>query len=495
MDSWIWIFLFIVVTFLVIKAYRIRHHFEKWGIPQYPDLPFLGFMASNLFRRLHMNIVIKDMYNWNREAKYIGCHMFTSPQLMLRDLELIKAVAVKNFDHFSDHKTFVDESMDPLFAGSLAMLNGDRWREVRNVLSPAFTASKMRLMFGLMSSCAENFVDKFLERYSNWDEVEIKEPINRYTNDVIASCAFGFDIDSLGNPDNEFYVRGKSLMDSFKNLKILKVLFIRACPRIAQILKLKIISKQDSDFFINVIRSGIEIRRKQGITRPDMLQLMMDTEPGLNLLEMTAQAFVFFIAGMETTAVQMCAIAHELAANPDVQRKLHDEIDTVMKVCDNKPTYEIVNNMVYLDAIFTESLRMHSAPFMNRMCTKEFELPPAVPGAKSYTVQPGEELLIPMPGIHYDLDYYEHSERFDPERHIGKRAAQGDATNLGFGLGPRMCIGNRFAVLETKVMFVQLLSKCRLEPCKKTCIPLKYDPSSFVVVPKGGFWLKVLPRN
>ncbi|OXU23745.1 hypothetical protein TSAR_005365 [Trichomalopsis sarcophagae] len=224
----------------------------------------------------------------------VSCHMFTPPQLMLSDLDLIKAVTVKNFDHFSDHKTFVDESMDPLFAGSLAMLNGDWWCEVRNVLSPAFTLSKMRPMFGLMSNCVENFVDKFLELYFNCDEVEIKEPINRYTNDVIANCDFGFDIDSLGNPDNEFYIRGRSLMSSFKNLK---------------------------------------------------------------------------------------------------------------------------------------------------------------------------------------------------------RAAQSDATNLGFGLGPRMCIGNRFAVLETKVMFAHLLSKCRLEPCKKTCIPLTYDPGSLAVVPKGGFLLKVLPRN
>ncbi|XP_001605061.4 cytochrome P450 9e2 [Nasonia vitripennis] len=495
MNSWIWIFLLSVVTFIVIKAYRIRHHFEKWGIPQYPDLPFLGFMASNFFPRLHLHNVVRDMYNWNREAKYIGCHMFTSPQLMLRDLDLIKAVTVKNFDHFSDHKTFVDESMDPLFAGSLAMLNGDKWCEVRNVLNPAFTLSKMRVMFGLMSNCAENFVDKFLVLYSNCDEVEIMEPINRYTNDVIASCAFGFDIDSLGNPDNEFYIRGRSLMSSLKYLKVFKILFIRACPRISQILKLKIISEQDNDFFVNVIRSGIETRREQGITRPDMLQLMMDVEPSLNLLEMTAQAFVFFLAGIESTAVQMCVIAHELAANPDVQKKLHDEIDTVLRECDNKPTYEAMNNMVYLDAIFTESLRMHSASFMNRMCTKEFELPPAVPDAKLYIVQPGEERLISMPGIHYDPDYYENSERFDPDRHTGKRAAQGDATNLGFRLGPRMCIGNRFAVLETKVMFAHLLSKCRLQPCKKTCIPLKYDPGSLAVVPKGGFWLKVLPRN
>lgn len=69
------------------------------------------------------------------------------PVLLLNDPELIKQLTVKEFDHFTDHNLFVDESMDTLLGNSLFFVTGQKWRDMRATLSPAFTGSKMRHMF------------------------------------------------------------------------------------------------------------------------------------------------------------------------------------------------------------------------------------------------------------------------------------------------------------------------------------------------------------
>lgn len=275
-------------------------------------------------------------------------------------------------------------------------------------------------------------------------------------------------------------------------------------PWITRKLGLRIVSKKVTDFFVNVISSTIKIRKEQGIVRPDMLQLMIEarskmdeeTAARFDLLEMTAQAFLFFLAGFDGTSNQICIICHELATNRDMQSRLQAEIDELVRESsDGSPSYEALNNTPYLDAVFSESLRRHPIAFLNRICSKEFELPSAVPGSKPHVMKPGDGLMIPVAGIHLDKNLYEDPKKFDPERFIDKKVAISDVTNMGFGLGPRMCIGNRFAILGSKALLVHLLSKCNLVLCDKSCNPLEYCKNTFAPTPKGGFWLRIEPRT
>lgn len=71
----------------------------------------------------------------------------SKPIHMINDPKLIKKLAVKEFDHFTDHRHFFDESMDTLFGNSLFFMRGQKWRDMRSTLSPAFTGSKMKHMF------------------------------------------------------------------------------------------------------------------------------------------------------------------------------------------------------------------------------------------------------------------------------------------------------------------------------------------------------------
>lgn len=123
---------------------------------------------------------------------------------------------------------------DTLLSKNLLSMFGKKWHERRAVLSPAFTGSKMKGMFELMNACGEQYV-QFLAKPSKSKnrsviEVDLKETIRRYANDVIATSAFGIKINSFEDKDNEFYKLGQS----FDQLSMWRILVVLLFPKIAK---------------------------------------------------------------------------------------------------------------------------------------------------------------------------------------------------------------------------------------------------------------------
>ncbi|XP_011146998.1 cytochrome P450 9e2-like [Harpegnathos saltator] len=503
MEFWSLFSLILTVGYLVYRyCFQGLDHFKKHGIRHTPPWPLVGNMGPMFLRQLSIAEIVKKVYDLSPNAKYVGFFDAMNPIVVIRDLELIKSIGVKNFDTFPDHRSFIDEVNDPLFGKNLFSLRGDRWRDVRNLLSPAFTTSKMKTMFKLMSDCAVDFADFMAKTPASKSVIEMKECFTRYTNDVIATCAFGISVDSMRNPKNDFYIYGKEAT-TFDFTRTVKFYIARSMPLVSKILGIKIVTEHVAKFFKDIVRNTIYTRDTQNIVRPDMLQLMMESRgkkgPGkeLTIEDMTSQAFIFFFGGFDTTSTLMCFTAHEIAVNPDIQMKLRDEVDAVMKATNGTLTYEAVNGMQYLDAVVNETLRMYPiAVFLDRICTKDYELPPALPGDKPFVLKKDSTVWFPVYGIHHDPQYFEDPGRFHPERFLDedKKGINPNAY-LPFGIGPRMCIGNRFALLETKIMLVHLLARCELKRCEKTVYPMRFSRKSFNILADGGFWVKLLPRS
>lgn len=111
---------------------------------------------------------------------------------MVRELKAIKQIAVKDLDHFKDHRPLTDEKTDKLWGNTSIFMTGEKWRHMRATLSPAFTGSKMRQMFELVADFFKHFFTKAKTRQKI--KIEMKGFFSRYTNDVIASCAFGLTV-------------------------------------------------------------------------------------------------------------------------------------------------------------------------------------------------------------------------------------------------------------------------------------------------------------
>ncbi|XP_012230654.1 cytochrome P450 9e2-like [Linepithema humile] len=475
-------------------------HYKRLKIPHTRPIPLLGNMASLIFQRESAPHSLRNMYNQFCDAKYYCFYEFTTPTYIIRDPDLINMIAIKNFDSFCDRRNVVNEDIEPMAGRNLLGMRGDHWREMRKLLSPSFTSSKMKMMFELMCHCAKNFIDFLtIESGKTGKTYDMLDILSRYANDVVATCAFGINVDSFKYPNNDFFLLGKEVINFNSPRMLFAFLMHRNFPKIAKLFKLRMFSAKVDKFFKGVVTSTVKARDEQGIVRPDMIQLMMETRnknhgATFDINEMTAQAFIFFSAGFETVTKTMCFMAHEITVNPDVQRKLREEIDDVLKVTNGKPTYEAINGMKYLDAVVNETLRFYPPSFStDRICVKEFVLPPATPDSEPLTLKPGDNVWFPIYALHHDSKYYPEPEKFDPDRFLNGKVD--NSVYIPFGIGPRLCIGNRFALMEAKIMLFHLLWHCDLELDIKTRNPLVFDKKTMVMMVEGGFWLKLRMRK
>ncbi|XP_012055930.1 PREDICTED: cytochrome P450 9e2-like [Atta cephalotes] len=489
----------ICLYYFVLNKFK-SSYFEQLNIPHLRPIPLLGNMTPFAFRHISHMELLQKMYNLFPDAKFFGLYDFLTPIFVIRDPDLISTIAIKQFDNFCDHQGFVNEILDPIAGKNLFNLQGDHWREMRKLLSPSFTSSKMKMMFGLMCQCAENLTNFVITQSGEAVKTyDMKDLLSRYTNDTIATCAFGIEVDSFKNPNNEFFFLGKEALNFNKPWMAFKFQMHLNFPQLAKLFKLRMFGPKVENFFKNVVATTVKARDEQRIVRPDMIQLMMenrnnDNGPEFDINEMTAQAFVFFLGGFDTISTAMCFITREIGINPDVQERLKKEIDDVLKQTNGEPTYEAINRMKYLDAVINETLRLYSiAHFLERKCVKETELPPATPDGKPIVVKPGDRIWFPVFALHRDSKYYPHPDKFDPDRFIN-----GDVDNsvyMPFGIGPRICIGNRFALMEIKIMLFYLLWHCDIELDVKTRIPLTLRKKTLALWPDGDFWLKLRPKK
>ncbi|KAF7400443.1 hypothetical protein HZH66_005627 [Vespula vulgaris] len=499
------IILALVTVILSIYYYVFKdvNYFKKNDLPYLQAWSILRNMCLLFLRRKSVSEIIIDTYNYYPKAKYMGSFDFNKPVVIVRDPELIKTIAIKSFDYFTDHRSFIDSEHDPLFGKALFSLRGNEWRETRTMLSPAFTLSKLKGMLKLMNECGADFTNYIYNMPKDKRTMEMKDVFTRYTNDVIATCAFGISINSMRDRDNDFYVLGREATN-FDTIKTLKFVLMRSFPRVSKLFKLRLIPGKISNFFEKVVKEVIDNRDKNNIVRPDMIQLMMEArnkraEMGqeLSLMDIVAQAFSFFFGGFDTVSTAMSFTCHEIGVNQDIQKRLQREIDEVIEKTDGNLTYDVINNMKYLDAVISESLRRYPiAIFIDRLSVENYELPPSLPGSKPFLLKKDTNVWFIVYGLHHDPKYFEDPYKFDPERFIERgKEINNSGVYLPFGLGPRICIGNRFALLEMKVLIIHLLARFNLKPCSKTQNPLIFSKKGITMSPENGFWMNFEKRN
>ncbi|XP_034946151.1 cytochrome P450 9e2-like [Chelonus insularis] len=486
----------------IFLLYRQITFWKNKGIPYVPPIPIFGCLAPVLFQRQSLPDLVNEIYYKFEDFKYYGLMDFNTPTILIKDPELIKDICVKNFDYNPNHKSFIDERLDPIMSKNVFSLRGERWREVRSTLSPSFTASKMKFMFQLVSKCSEDFVKYLVDNPELTKSMDMKDAFTRYTNDVIATAAFGINVNSLTDRNNEFYLRGKDATN-FKGLaRSLKFIFGRICPRIMRLLGYKFLSPETNKFFSDLMTETVQMRNEKGIVRPDMIHLLMqakNNEAGVDISidDIIAQAFIFFLAGFETSSTYMCFLFHLLACHQDIQERLRIEINLAILKNDGKISYDILSEIKYMDMVMNEALRLYPpATLIDRVCIKKFKLPPPMKGYEELTVEPGMIMWIPIFGLHHDEKYFPDPEKFDPERFSDENKLNiNSSTFIPFGLGPRKCIGERFALMETKIILAHLLQKFTIKPTDKTKEKIEFDKKNFNIQCKGGTWLNLQQRK
>ncbi|XP_038211821.1 cytochrome P450 9e2-like [Zerene cesonia] len=527
----IWTGVLLGVLYLYLR--QIYSRFTKYGVKQRDPVPLLGNMLPILRRECHFIYLIEDLHKRFPEERFLGRYEFLNPVVEIRDLELIKKITIKDFEHFLDHRGFTDAEVEPLFARNLFTLKGEEWKDMRSTLSPAFTSSKIRVMVPFMEEVGNQMVRVLKKRIeaaeSKAIEVDYKDLTTRYTNDVIASCAFGLKVDSHTDVDNKFYEMGR-IASSFKFRQMLMFLVYSACPILVKWLKLTLFTKAVTKFFTRLVLDTMYNREANNIIRPDMIHLLMEAKKGrlthdTNAKEnikagfatveesalgqnnnkrawadndLIAQAVLFFIAGFETISVSMSFALYELAINPEVQEKLAKEIMETDAMAEGKLDYNAIQKMSYMDMVVSEVVRLWPpVASLDRICTKDYNLgKPNKEATKDYIIRKGEVIAIPVWAIHHDPQYFPEPEKFDPDRFSDhNKDLIKPMTYMPFGVGPRNCIGSRFALCELKMLIYHILLHFELSPSERTSIPAKISSESINMWMEGGHWLNFSIRH
>ncbi|XP_069672102.1 probable cytochrome P450 6a14 [Periplaneta americana] len=506
-----------VCTLTAIYFYFKRSwtYWKKRNVPYVePTFPF-GNFSDIVLQRKSIGEVFKKLYDQLEGNKYAGTYMFTKAEFLFRDPEIIKNVLVKDFSNFHDRGFYINEEREPL-TGHLFLLPGTKWRNLRVKLTPTFTSGKMKMMFQTLVDCGQELGECLTETANNEEVIEIKDVVARFSTDIISSCAFGIQCNCLKNPDAEFRQWGRKIFEPTINNSLFSLLSFTV-PALVDFLKIRPLDKKVAKYFRNMVEETVNYREKNSFKRNDFIQLLIQIknkgtvdadcknghQNGHTISEKTsddntmsmnclaAQAFVFFLAGFETSSTTMQFCLYELTKNPDIQDRVRQEIDEILKKHDGKITYEAVQEMEYLDKVVSETLRKYPpVPILNRECTKTYHIP-----GTDIVLNEGDLTVIPVLGLHHDPKYYPNPERFDPERFSEEeKAKRHHYAYLPFGEGPRICIGMRFGLMQTKVGLISLLSRYQFCVSKETPIPLVMEPKSFVLSPIGGMHLQIKKR-
>uniref|UniRef100_T1PE28 Cytochrome P450 n=1 Tax=Musca domestica TaxID=7370 RepID=T1PE28_MUSDO len=497
--------LFIATVLVVVGylIYRVREHYNYWNrqnIAHDPPHWMLGNFKG-LAANLSLGECVQEVYDkYRMTGPFFGFYWFTKPSAVIVDPQLVKRILIKDFSKFSARGMFHNTEDDPL-SGQLFNLDGPKWRNMRVQLTPAFTSGKMKMIFPTMVKISEEVVQVLREDAGQSQTIEIWDLMARFTSDVIGRCAFGIETNSLKNPKSEFRTMGRKGMIEQRG-GVLGVAFRLNFPQLAQKLHCKETMPDVEKYFMDLIGETVKYREENNIRCNDFMDMLIDlknkplmkSDTGEELIrlsfgEIAAQAYLFLLAGYETSASSLAFILYELARHEEIQERVRNEISEVLGKHNQEFSYECMRELTYMEQVINETLRIHSiAPFLNRVASEDYP----VPDHPNYVIRKGMPVLIPIEAIQNDERYFPQPKVFDPENFSAEKVAQRDSIlHLPFGDGPRNCIGVRFGKMQIFVGLVVLLRNFKFSVCQETPIPMVYSKQGIILCPGKGVPLKV----
>ncbi|EDW47928.1 GM21580 [Drosophila sechellia] len=142
------------------------------------------------------------------DGPFVGFYLYAMKYIVITDVDFLKTVLIRDFDKFHDRGVYHNEKDDPL-TNSLATIEGQKWKNLRQKLTPTFTSVKMKSMFSTVLNVGDEMIRVVDEKLSSSSQtLEVTDLVSRFTSDVIGICVFGLECNSLRDPKAEFVQMG-----------------------------------------------------------------------------------------------------------------------------------------------------------------------------------------------------------------------------------------------------------------------------------------------
>ncbi|XP_075153332.1 cytochrome P450 6d1-like [Haematobia irritans] len=516
-------FLYLIGIFIAAVYKLIQRHYSRWklyGIPsdEKPSLLY-GSLAKVGNRILPFGLALDELYQ-KFQYKFVGIYLVFKPAILVRDAEMIRDIMTTSFESFHDRGIYVDEDHNPMSANLLS-LKGTRWRTLRSKLTPSFSSGKLKAMFDTVDDVAQKLIDhmsqKFLAEGKQLETFEIKSLLTTYTVDIVGSVIFGLDIDSFANPNNEFRLLTSRIFNESTVLQKIQGITAFVCPPVCNILCRLGVRDAITYRLRDIVQQTIEYRERHGVIRKDLLQLFIqlrntgkisdDSDQLWSAVETAAEdfksmsidviaanAFIFYMAGSETTSATAAYTLYELAMNPDVLGKVQDDVDKAVKKhglnVKERLTYDAIQDMPYLDLCIMETLRKYPAlPFLNRECTQDYQVPES-----KYFIKKGTAIVVSLFSLHRDPEYFPNPLEYRPERFAKDQMDYNPIAYMPFGQGPRQCIAQRMGMVNVKAVLAKILMNFNIQNMPQKEVEFQFH-SAPVLVPKNGLLVTFSKRS
>ena len=366
---------------------------------------------------------------------------------LLSHPDLIREVLVNNQSNFVKSRALQRAKI--LLGEGLLTSEGQNHMRQRRLAQPAFHGERLAAYAGMMSECAVRVRD----RWTPGTTLDISLEMPRLTLAVVGKTLFSADVES------EASEIGEALNTVLKMFRTLLLPFSEhldklPLPSVRRFEKAR--ARLDETIY-ELIRK----RRANGKDLGDLLSMLLlaqDEETGRERMTDTQvrdEALTLFLAGHETTANALTWTWYLLSQNPEHERRLHEEVDTLL--AGRVPGWDDLPQLRYTEAVLAEALRLYPPAWaIGRMPKTAFELG----GAQI----PAQSIVIMSPYIvQRDARWFENPEKFCPERWMtDARDARPRFAYFPFGGGSRICIGERFAWMEGVLVLATLAQKWRL---------------------------------
>jgi cytochrome P450 len=335
-----------------------------------------------------------------------------------------------------------------LMGEGLVTSEGDLWKTQRKLVQPAFHPRRLEALFAMKVERVNTMIADLRESSRSGSAFDVVPLLSRLTLDIISRAMF--------SSDSQGSARDVSHHIATLNewaLKALRQPWLLLLPR-----KLPLPFSSDMrralEELERIVHGIIRERREHPGDHDDLLSMLLaaceeSSGRGMSDAQLRDEVMTMYIAGHETTANAMAWILYLVSSHPEVEARLHEEIDA------NFPEGPLsLSDMAafpYVRQVIDESLRLYPTIWaVGRCCTESHEL-------GGYQITAGTNVLIPTFHIHWSEQGWENARAFDPDRFSPERRPPADSPHyFPFGAGPRGCIGTHFSLQELMIMTILL---------------------------------------
>ncbi|WP_088067358.1 cytochrome P450 [Gottfriedia luciferensis] len=441
---------------------------EVKGLASYSPLGHL-----NEFRKDPLHF-LSDLYN--KHDTIVSFRFAHRKMNLLLEPALIKEVLVTKQNSFHKSKPF--QEMKTLLGEGLLTSEDEVHMRQRRLMQPSFTKQHIQTYAEEMTMITE----EFLCSWKDGEERLISRDMMELTLAIIVKTMFSMDM-----------YQGHERVG-----KHLDIIMDIATKRIRSVLKapLALHTPQNKSLTeaINaidkVLYEMIEKRSDSNI-KEDLLGVLMrardeESGEGMTNQQLRDEAMTIFMAGHETTANTLSWCLYLLSQHPSKAERLYEEVDRVLG--NRRANHDDMKELVYTQQIIWESIRLYPPAWLiGRKAIEDVRI-------GNYKIHKGETVLISPYIMQHSEKYFSNAEEFIPERFInGKVKDVPEYAFFPFGGGPRVCIGNHFAIMEATLVLATIAQQFTVELLQNQH---KVEPEPFITLrPKSGLRMIVRKRR